>query len=449
MIIPASEPPGGLASRERRSSDAPRRVGPAAARHNRRMRIVDEAGLATRLGLVGPDPRVIASGSLAVPCTVLGMLDRVLPRWRLHVLNAQLPLPDRPEVTYETAFVGPMMRGRPGLRYYPSRLSLLPRFFGSLIPPDIVVVHTSKPHGAYVSLGIEVNVLPDAIDAARARGALVVAQVNDQMPFTHGDGVIPLEDIDLGIEVSEPIPTIAPLEPDADELAIGELIAARVPDGATLQVGIGAIPSAAIQALSRHRGLGIWTELMTDGVLALRRAGALNPDRIVVCSFMAGSQELYDWVDDNAQVQVLRAVRSNDPGRIARQPAMTSINTALQVDLFLQANASRVRNEIYSGIGGQPDFVVGAMHSPGGHAYLAMRSWHKKADTSTVVGKIDEVATSVQMSAIVTEQGLADTFGRTQQEQAIELIERAAHPDAREHLREEAVRLRLFDRYPG
>lgn len=412
------------------------------------MRIVDEATLTSHLQQLPANPRVVMTGNFATPREALRIVDAALAEYRLFMLNAYTPLPDREGVVLETPFVGPAMRKSPRLRYYPARLSLVPRFFATHLPPDVVVLHTSKPQGNHVSLGIEVNILPAAIDAARQRGALVVAQVNENMPFTHGDGVIGLDDIDLGIEVSESLMTTDPAPIDDESRAIGEAIAARVKDGSTLQTGIGAVPDSVLSSLTQRRGLRVWTELMSDGALVLDRAGALDPEHPVVASFLFGSQDLYDWVDNNPRVKILRTAKTNDPGLISSQQQMISVNTALQVDLFLQANASRVNKRIYSGTGGQTDFIVGAMHSPGGSAYLALKSWHPKANTSTIVGKLDDVTTSMQMSAVVTEQGIADTYCRTQQEQALELIEHAAHPDAREQLREDAVRLGLFQTYP-
>ena len=158
---------------------------------------------------------------------------------------------------------------------------------------------------------------------------------------------------------------------------------------------------------------------------------------------MFGSAELYEWVHDNPRVQMLRTETTNSPAEIARQPAMTSINTALQVDLFDQANASRIGARIYSGFGGQTDFTVGASHSPGGRAFMALRSWHPRADVSTIVPLVDEPVTSFQHGAVVTEQGVAWMWGRDEREQAHNLIEHAAHPSVRDDLREEARGLGL------
>jgi acyl-CoA hydrolase len=203
------------------------------------------------------------------------------------------------------------------------------------------------------------------------------------------------------------------------------------------------VPDAVLTGLPHRRGLRVWTEMFSDGVLTLEQSGALDESTPITASFIFGSPQLYSWLDDNPRVRMLRTERTNDPGLIARNPAMTSINSALQVDLFGQVNASRMHNRIYSGFGGQPDFMVGAMHSPGGQALIALRSWHPRADCSTIVPLIDEPVTSFQASAVVTENGAAELFGHDQGVQARHLIEHAAHPQVRAELWEEAVGLGL------
>jgi acyl-CoA hydrolase len=210
-----------------------------------------------------------------------------------------------------------------------------------------------------------------------------------------------------------------------------------------MQLGIGAVPDATLPGLSARRGLRVWTEMFSDGLLLLDAAGALDTEAPIVTSFVFGSQELYAWVDRNPRVRLMRTETTNDPSLISSQPQLTSINSALQVDLFAQANASRIRARIYSGFGGQTDFLIGALHSRGGQAFIALRSWHPKADVSTIVTLLEEPATSFQATAIVTEYGVAPIWGRDQREQADALIEKAAHPDARAELREGAVRLGL------
>lgn len=399
--------------------------------------------LAQALRRLPEHPRVVVSGNHATPWHTLGLLDAALSSYRLWALNGQLGLPDRDGVTLETSFVGPGMRRSPRLSYVPSRLSLVPTLFGSVLAPDAVVLHTTRPRHGRVSLGMEVNVLPAAIEAVRARGGLVVAQVNRHVPWTYGDAELDLSTIDVLVEADEPLAHATRVPIDDESAHIGSLVADRVPDGATVQAGIGAVPDATMHGLARRRGLRIWTEMFSDSVLALERTGALDAAVPITASFLFGSEELIAWVDGNERVQMARTETTNDPGRIARNPAMVSVNTALQVDLFGQANASRIDTRIHSGFGGQTDFIVGALHSPGGQAVIALRSWHPKADVSTIVALVDEPVTSFQMSAVVTEQGVAEVFGQPQQEQARQLVEHAAHPSVRDDLAEEAVALGL------
>lgn len=388
-------------------------------------------------------PRVVVAGNFSTPSTVLAVVDRAVEGFQLFMLNAQAGIPDRDGVVLESPFVGPGMRQSPRLRYLPARLSLVPRLFATTCPPDVVVLHTTPPRQGAVSMGLEVNIMPAALEAVRRRGGLVVAQVNPRMPWTYGDAVLAADEIDYCVEVDTPLASPAASPPDEMSLAIGQRVAARVGDGSTLQLGIGAVPDAVLHGLRAHHGLRIWTEMFSDGVLTLEREGALDEQSQITASFIFGSPELYAWVDGNPRIRMQRTERTNDPGLIARNPAMTSINSALQVDLFGQANASRMHNKIHSGFGGQTDFVVGALHSPGGQAVIALRSWHPKADCSTIVPLIDEPVTSFQPSTVVTEQGTADLFGHDQESQARHLIEQAAHPRVRDELWEEAVGLGL------
>lgn len=387
--------------------------------------------------------RVVASGNFATPRTTLAPLLAALERVRFHALNMQPGLDLHDGVVPETCFVGPAVRRHPRLSYVPARLSTVPTLFSTALHPDVVVVHTTTPRDGKVSLGLEVNILPAAIEAARARGALVVAQMNPRMPWTFGDAEVDLDMVDLGVEVDEPLASHGAREPGDDAVAIGARVAQHVGDNSTLQAGIGEVPDAVVARLTDRRGLRIWTEMFSDGVLALERQGVLDSDVEIVTSFVFGSDELYAWLDRNPRVRLRRTEVTNAPAVIAQQPGMTSVNTALQVDLFDQANASRINARIYSGFGGQTDFTVGATHSPGGQSFMALRSWHPRADVSTIVPLVDEPVTSFQHSAVVTEQGLARLTGRSEKEQAANLINHAAHPDVRDELWEEAGALGL------
>lgn len=387
------------------------------------------------------NPRVVASGNFATPTVILSELDRVVPEYRLHMLNAQKPIPDREGVRYETAFVGPGMRGSDRLDYIPCRLSLVPVMFRDHLRPDVVLLHASPQRHDTVSLGTEVNILPAAIEAARAFGGLVIVQSNRQMPYTYGDAQIYEHEIDYLVEVDEPLPTHADGAIDETSMHIGHRIADRVSDESTLQLGIGAVPDAVLAALTHRRGLRIWTEMFSDGVLNLHKHGCLDPDIPLTTSFLFGSHELYDWVNLNKRVRVMRTERTNAPSEIARQARMTSVNAALQVDLLDQANASRIKGKIYSGFGGSTDFIVGSLHSRGGQSFIALPSWHPKADVSTIVPLLHDPVTSFQHSFVATENGIAPCFGHSQAQQARNIIENAAHPSVRDELWERAGEL--------
>jgi acyl-CoA hydrolase len=405
------------------------------------VRVITESKLGAVLGGLPGTPRVVMSGNFATPWRALSVLDTAVAEYHLFALNGQEGIPDRDGVVLESAFVGPGMRRSERLRYFPCRLSLVPNLLTETLPPDVVLLHTSAPVNGTVSLGIEVNILPAAIDAALARGGLVVAQVNPRMPYTQGDAVLPADDIDYGVEADEPLPSPHP-RPASDVFrSIGERVAALVPDAATLQLGIGGVPDAVLDALAGRRDLTVWSEMFSDGVLELERAGALDPGSPITASFAFGSPELYDWIDRNPRILLLRTEKTNDPALIARHPRMVSVNGALQVDLFAQANAARVHGMIYSGFGGQTDFVVGALHSPGGHAIIGLPSWHPKADVSTVVPRLTGPVTSFQHSFIVSEQGTAAIWGHDAATQAGQIIDQVAHPSVRDELGQAAREL--------
>lgn len=398
------------------------------------MRVINTDQLKSVLANLPENPRIIASGNFATPHTLLKAADENISEFRLHMLNAQPGIPDREGITYESAFVGQGMRRHPRLEYIPSRLSLLPVVIRDYARPDAVFIHTSERRHDTVSLGTEVNILPAAIETARAHGGVIIAQANKQMPYTYGDAQIYESEIDYLVEVDEPLlekpeTTFAP-----ESLEIGARIAALIEDNSTLQLGIGAIPDSVLSALKDRTGLRIWTEMFSDGVFDLFKMGVLDPDILLTASFIFGSQELYQWLNLNRRVQMLRTERTNDPSNIAKQAKMQSINAALQIDLYDQANASHVRGQIYSGFGGSTDFIVGALHSRGGRSFMALPSWHPKAQVSTIVPRLTENTTSFQHSFVVTEQGAAACFGRTQSEQALNLITHAAHPNAKEEL---------------
>ncbi len=402
------------------------------------MRVITPQQLRSILTNLPENPRIVASGNFATPKTLLALADEVIPKFRLHMLNAQPGIPDREGVTYESAFVGSGMRRHPRLNYIPSRLSLVPVLYRDHYRPDVVMLHTSAQRFDTVSLGTEVNILPAAIEAAKSRDGIVIAQANVRMPYTYGDAQIYENEIDYLVEVDEPL-AIKPTTTGTDTAQeIGARISHLIHDNSTLQLGIGAVPDAVLAGLRDRKGLRIWTEMFSDGVLDLFKAGALDDDVLLTASFVFGSQELYEWLNLNRKVRMMRTERTNDPSQIARQAKMTSINAALELDLFDQANASHVRGEIYSGFGGSTDFIVGSLHSRGGQSFMALPSWHAKTNRSTIVPRLTSNVTSFQHSFVATENGIANCFGHSQNQQAVNIIENAAHPDARDYLREQA-----------
>ena len=386
---------------------------------------------------------MIVGGNAATPWLVVDAIDRSIERYRLHALNIGVGVPERPGVIAETSFVGPGMRHHPALEYVPSRLSMAPLLFERSLPPDVVVLHCAPPRSGLLSLGIEVNVLPAALEACRARGGLVIAVINSRMPYTFGDAEIAVEAVDLAVEAEFELTDTPPNTVDDASRVIAERIAAMIDDGATLQMGIGAVPDSILQALSARRGLRVWTEMFSDGLLDLDEVHGLDVEHPLTASFCFGSRRLFDWVDGNPRVRMLRTEKTNSPTLIAANRAMTSVNSALEVDLFGQANASRINARIHSGYGGQTDFIVGALHAAGGQAFIALRSWHPRADVSCVVPLLDEPVTSFQQTAVVTEQGVARLWGYDEKTQARHLIEHAAHPSVRSELWEEAQELGL------
>jgi acyl-CoA hydrolase len=408
------------------------------------MRVVTVEHLKAILAALPANPRVVASGNFAAPTVLLKAIDESVEQFKLHMLNAHPGIPDREGVTYESAFVGPGMRRHPRLTYIPSRLSLVPVLFRDHYVPDVVLLHTSARSHDTISLGTEVNILPAAIEAARERGGLVIAQANPNMPYTYGDAQLYEHEIDYLVEVDEPLAIKPGTEFTDVTRNIGDRIAAKISDGSTLQLGIGAIPDSVLNTLVSRKNLRIWTEMFSDGVLELHKRGALDDDIPITASFIFGGTELYEWLHLNRGVRMLRTEKTNDPGQISRQAKMTSINAALQVDLYDQANASHVNGQIYSGFGGSTDFIVGALHARGGASFMALPSWHPKANKSTIVPRLSENVTSFQHSYVVTENGVADCFGHSMVQQATNLIEQAAHPSVRDELRAAARELKIL-----
>jgi acyl-CoA hydrolase len=349
---------------------------------------------------------------------------------------------------HEALFVGANARdavnaGRAD--YIPAFLSEVPFLFCSgRIPIDVALVNVSPPdtHG-FCSLGVSVDCTVSAVACAKT----VIAQINHGMPRTHGRGFIHLDRIDRAVEVDAPPDTISIAPPSETEARIGGFVASLIPDEATLQLGIGGIPNAVLAALHRHRDLAIHTEMFSDGVVDLVRRGvvtgarsSLHPGKLVA-AFVMGSRALYDFVDDNPQVEMHPVDYTNDTAVIRRNHRMVAVNSALEVDLTGQVCASSIGDRVYSGIGGQVDFMRGAALAANGCPILALPSTAAGGSASRITGRLRPGAmvtlTQGHVHYVVTEFGIADLYGKSLRQRAAALIA-IAHPAFRDELHAQA-----------
>lgn len=308
---------------------------------------------------------------------------------------------------------------------------------------DVALINCSMPdENGNVSFGVSADVATAAVECADK----VIAQINKQMPFSYGDPIINLSELAAAVIVDDPLVEVPTPEPTENEIKIGNAIAEIIPDGATLQIGVGGIPNAVIRALENHKHLGLHTEAMTDGVLPLLEKGIIdNSQKKVlpgksVASLALGSRKLYDFMDKNPDIIFKDVAWTNDPFIIAQNPKVMAINSCLEIDLTGQICADSIGTKIFSGIGGQHDFVYGAARSEGGKSFLAMLS-----TTSKGMNKIKPVltpgagvvTTRFQTNYVVTEYGAVDLRGRNLPQRAKLLISIAA-PQFREELEKAA-----------
>ncbi len=407
----------------------------------------DEAVSHIRSGM-----RVFVQGSAATPHPLLQALCRRtdLENVTLYHLHTDGAAPwMAPEMAGRfrgvSLFVGPSQRepvnaGRAD--YVPVFLSDVPGLFrNGIIPLDAALVQLSPPdrHGL-CSLGTAVDAARAAVDSAK----LVIAEVNARMPRTHGDTAVSLNVLSAYTVTDRPLPSHPP-EPETPEIArIGELVAGLVEDGATLQMGIGAIPDAVLTRLTSRHDLGVHTEMFSDRLVDLYESGAITNSKKafargrIVTSFVLGSQRVFDFVNDNPGVQFEGCDYTNDTARIGRNPMVVAINSALQIDLTGQVCADSIGTRIYSGIGGQMDFIRGAARSAGGKPIIALPSTAAKGTISRISTVLDEgagvVTTRGHVHWVVTEYGAVNLHGRSLRERR-EMLIGIAHPEHRNELK--------------
>ncbi len=403
--------------------------------------------------------RIFVTGNCSVPQKVMEALNtRALELENLRLIQvltigkADYVRPELvPHIRVNSLFISPNVRdavndGRAD--FTPVFLSEIPGLFKSgRLPIDVALIQVSPPDkNGYCSYGVEVGVTKTAADSAK----IVIAEVNPHMPRTLGDSFIHVSKLDYVVEVDYVLPEVQMAISSPEQDAIANHIAGIIPDGATLQMGIGGIPDAVLKKLFNHQHLGVHTELFSDGVVDLVEAGVITNERKtfhpgkIIAGFVIGTQRLYDFVDDNPIVELHPTEYINDPFNISKNDRMVSINSALQVDLTGQVCADSMGHRFYSGVGGQVDFVRGAARSKGGMPIIALLSTAKDDTISRIVSTLTPgsgvITTRNDVHYVATEYGVADLYGRTVRDRARMLVE-IAHPKFRAELAEEAEKL--------
>ena len=409
--------------------------------------------------VVKDNSHVFLTGNCSVPQTLLSALvDYSQELYDVEVVQVLALAGDEyaaphmsPHLRINTLFISGNVRravneGRAD--FTPCFLSEIPGLFSSgRLPIDVALIQVSPPddHG-YCSYGIEVGVSKTAAESAK----IIIAEVNPKMPRTLGDSFIHVSKLDYIVEVGYDLPEIRLGVADEISDKIAQHIAGIIPDGATLQTGIGAIPDAVLKHLKNHKHLGLHTELFSDGVIDLVEAGVMTCDRKtfhpgkMIAGFMLGTRELYDFVNDNPIVELHPTEYVNDPYLIAKNDRMVAINSAIEVDITGQVCADSIGTRLYSGVGGQVDFIRGAARSKGGLPIIALPSTAKRGTVSRIVPTLKPGAGVVtsrnDVHYIATEYGIADLYGRSIRERAMALVD-IAHPNFREELAEQAEKL--------
>lgn len=405
---------------------------------------------------------VYLGGNAAAPMVVMKALAQRVDELEGVILSHVLLMGDDPfskpglekAFHHNSLFVGPGDRasvndGRSS--YVPIHLHMIPKSIKrGITKVDVASVQCSPPddHG-FMSLGVEVLASKAAVEVAKT----VIVQVNKQMPRVLGDSFVHVSRATYIVETDEPLIELKPKEPTEVERKIGSFIADMIPDGATLQLGIGGIPDAVLSLLKGKKDLGIHTEMISDGLMKALEQGiitgakkTLHPGK-VVGTFVLGTKNLYDIVNDNPLLELHPVDHTNDPFIVAQNDNMIAINSAIEVDLTGQVCSDSIGTYIFSGFGGQLDFIRGAAASKGGKPIIALPSTTKNDTISRIVPKLKEgsgvVTTRADVHYVVTEFGVAELWGRNLQERAKALI-KIAHPNFREQLEKEAKERHLI-----
>ena len=424
----------------------------------------DEAVKAIKSG-----DRVFMTGNASVPQPLLAALVRRAPELRdVEICHALVLCP--------SDYVAPEMEGhlrvnsmfisgnvRPAINegradFTPVKLCEFPLLFkNGVLPPDVAMLHISPPdENGYCSMGAEAGLTMSGSEASKIR----IAQINKQMPRTLGDTMVHIKDLHHIVEADEPIAQHSMgdnLDPEVVE-KMARNIAGLIPDGATMQMGIGSVPNAVLKYLFDKKDLGVHSELISDGVIDLVEAGVLTGNRKaihkgkIVCGFLLGTKRLYDWVTNNPMVELHRTEYVNDPFVVSQNERMVAINSAIEVDFTGQVCSDSIGTRLYSAVGGQLDFMYGAARSKGGVPIIAIPSTSTQRD-GTLISKIAPilkpgagvVTTRYHVHNVVTEYGVADLYGKSIRQRTEALI-KIAHPQFREELTEKARELNYLPR---
>jgi 4-hydroxybutyrate CoA-transferase len=398
-----------------------------------------------------PTGLVYIHGQAATPLALIDAMVRNHRRFRdlklIHLHTEGSAAYAKPEYSDHfrvlNLFVGSNVRPYVDLDrvdYIPCFLSEMPDLFRShTLKPDVALISVSPPDAkGYCSLGTSVDATRAAIETA----GIIIAQINKQMPRTHGDGFIHRDQIHHAIEVDQALPASSPRTLSVAEQQIGKQVAGLIEDGSTLQMGIGSIPDAVLQNLKGHRHLGIHTEMWSDGALDLIESGAVDNSKKknhpgkTVATFVMGTKRVYDFVHDNPSIAMLDAAYVNRVEIICRNPKVVAINSAIEVDLSGQVCADSIGSRVISGVGGQIDFIRGANLSRGGKPIIALTARTGKGQ-SRIVSQLHPgagvVTTRADVHYVATEYGVVNLHGKSIHERALALIS-IAHPDDRENL---------------